>query len=127
MNTADALAAVGLYLRRDDPTLVATAAKISITFGTHMRAWSAVRSQLPSGWTWGSALVDHSTTVDDDYAILLFGSFYERLVRMLNHRDSIYRATLQQPNNKTGLEASFRDGMALPWRAAELQQRTGVA
>jgi hypothetical protein len=106
MNTADALAAVGLYLRRDDPTLVALAPKTSFTFGTHMLAWSAVRSQLPSGWTWGSALVDHSTTVDDDYAMLLFGSFYERLVRMLNHRDSIHRATLQQANNKTGLEAT---------------------
>lgn len=106
MNTADALAEVGLYLRRDDPTLVASAPKISFTFGTHMLAWSAVRSQLPSGWTWGSALVDHSTTVDDDYAMLLFGSFYERLVRMLNHRDNIHRATLQQANNKTGLEAT---------------------
>src|ERR1019366_7795089 len=62
--------------------------------------------QLPSGWTWGSALVDHSTTVDDDYAMLLFGSFYERLVRMLTQRDRIHRATLTPADNKTGLAAT---------------------
>jgi hypothetical protein len=106
MTPSDALATVGLYLRNNDPTLVGWAPRFTFTFGTHMLAWSAVRAQLPSGWTWGSALVDHSTTVDDDYAMLLFGSFYERLVRMLTQRDRIHRATLAPADNKTGLAAT---------------------
>jgi hypothetical protein len=106
MNTADALAALGLYLRRHDPTLVASAPKIRFTFGNHELAWSAVRSQLPSGWTWSRALGSHSTTTNDDYASLLSGSFFERLVRMLNHRDNIHRATLQPATNKTGNHAT---------------------
>ena len=106
LNTADALAAVGLCLRRKDPTVVASTTKYSVTHDTHALAWIAVRSQLPSGWAWGSALVDHSATVNDDYATLLFGSFYERLVRMLNHRDGIHRAALVKANHRTGLEAT---------------------
>lgn len=106
MTAADALAVVGLYLRKDDPYLGAWAPKGGLKLGHHLAAWVAVRSQLPSGWRWGSALVDHSTATNDDYATLLFGSFFERLVRMLNHRDNIHRAVLQRANNQTGLNAT---------------------
>lgn len=106
MTAVDALAVVGLYLRKDDPFLGAWAPKGGLNLDHHLTAWVAVRSQLPSGWRWGSALVDHSTATDDDYATLLFGSFFERLVRMLNHRDDIHRAVLQRADNQTGLDAT---------------------
>ena len=102
MTAMAALAVVGLYLREDDPYLGAWAPKVRFDLGAHLAAWVAVRSQLPSGWRWSSALVHHSAATDDDYATLLFGSFFERLVRMLNHRDSIHRATLQRADNQTG-------------------------
>jgi hypothetical protein len=106
MTAVDALAVVGLYLRKDDPYMGGWAPKMGLTLGRHLAAWVAVRSQLPSGWRWSSALVDHSTATDDDYATLLFGSFFERLVRMLDHRDKIHRATLQRANNQTGNNAT---------------------
>jgi hypothetical protein len=106
MTATEALAVVGLYLRKDDPYLGAWAPNVGFNFGAHLAAWVAVRSQLPSGWRWGSALVKHSAATKDDYAMLLFGSFFERLVRMLNHRDKIHRATFQRADNQTGLDAT---------------------
>lgn len=106
LTAAEALAVVGLYLRKNDPYLGAWAPKVSFNLGTHLAAWVTVRSQLPSGWRWSSALVDHSTATDDDYTTLLFGSFFERLVRMLNHRDNIHRAILQRADYQTGHDAT---------------------
>lgn len=101
MTAADALGVVGLFLRKDDPFLAAWTPEFSIRFDTRHTAWVAARSQIPSGWRWGSALVNHSTATGDDYAHLLFGSFFERLARMLGLRDTIHRAILQRANNHT--------------------------
>jgi len=107
MSATDALAVIGLYLRKDDPYLGAWAPpQVGFHLGAHLAAWIAVRSQLPSGWEWSRALVDHSTATKDDYAGLLFGSLFERLVRMLKHRDIIHRAINQPANNQTGNDAT---------------------
>lgn len=56
MTATDALAVLGLYLRKDDPYPTAWAPKVRFMRGAHLAAWVAVRTQLPSGWNWGSAL-----------------------------------------------------------------------
>lgn len=103
---ADALAVVGLYLRKDDPFLGAWAPNVGLRFGGHFAAWVAVRSQIPSGWRWSAALVQHGSATANDYTTLLHGSFFERLVRMLKHRDNIHRAVLERADNKTGNDAT---------------------
>jgi len=99
MTTADALAIVGLYLRagehyeRREGTM-----KLSIPFDT--LAWSAVRSQIPAGWPWASALVDHGTVENDD-AALIFEALFERLTRALNQRDILHRAMNEPAGNRS--------------------------
>lgn len=104
VSVADALAAMGLYLRnRSEFPIIAPA---MISMGEHLLLWTAVRSQLPAGWAWGNALVQHGTATDNDSPILLFGSTHERLVRVLRYRDDLHLALLEPQNNSTADRAT---------------------
>lgn len=99
-----ALAVVGLYLRiRGEHPVVAPRI---LAFGEHLMLWSAVRSQLPSGWRWGSALVAHGGVEGRDGPTLLFGSLHERLVRVLRYRDQLHGALLVPQTRSTGDRAT---------------------
>ena len=104
MPIEEGLAAVGLYLRNrgefplSEPEL--------IRFGVHLQLWAAVRSQLPAGWQWGSALVSHSQHIDRDGPTLLFGSLHERMVRLLRHRDQLHVSVNGQQDNDTARAAT---------------------
>jgi hypothetical protein len=104
MKPQSALAVIGLYLRRrGEFPLVAPD---RLTFGEHLFYWSAVRSQLPSGWRWGSALVEHSAEINRDGPMLLFGSPHERLVRALRDRDRLHWVLLVRQDNDTANRAT---------------------
>lgn len=104
MRASDALALIGLLLRELDSVPVIGPKAFSID--TQDLAWTAVRAQLPAGWEWGNALVDHSIVSGDDYSILLFGSFFDRLVRVLRQRDGLHLARFRRASHRTGLVAT---------------------
>jgi len=90
MTTTDALAEVGLFLRAGEHY---EQREGTANFRTAFEslAWSAVRAQIPAGWTWSSALVDHDSVANDD-ATLIFSALFERLTRALSQRDILHRA-----------------------------------
>jgi hypothetical protein len=104
MPVEEGLAAIGLYLRNrgefplSEPQL--------IRFGAHLQLWTAVRSQLPAGWQWGSALVSHGQHIDRHGPALLFGSLHERMVRVLQQRDRLHVAVNGQQDNATARVAT---------------------
>jgi hypothetical protein len=106
MTAQQALAAVGLYLRRRGQYPMAVAGPGRVTFGEHLLLWSAARAQLPSGWRWGSALVAHSLAVKRNSPMFLFQSLHERVVRLLRCRDRLHTALLVPQNNQTANEAT---------------------
>lgn len=65
-----------------------------------MLAWSAVRSQIPAGWPWASALVDHDSVENDD-AALIFAALFERLTPPLTQRDVLHRAMNDPAGNRS--------------------------
>ncbi len=104
VTASGALAVVGLYLRRRGQFPVLAPNELS--FDEHLLAWTAARSQLPSGWRWGSALVAHSIATGRDGPALLFGSLHERIVRVLRYRDNLHGALLLPQNYNTANEVT---------------------
>ncbi len=104
MPIEEGLAVVGLYLRNrgefplGEPEL--------IRFGAHLQRWVAVRSQLPAGWRWGSALVSYSQHIDRDGPMLLFGSLHERMARVLQQRDRLHVVVHGPQDNDTARVAT---------------------
>lgn len=99
MTVTDALAIVGLFLRgREDRIPVVGPAKF--TLDQDSLAWTAVRAQVPDGWEWGSALVDHDSIANDD-SILICSAAFERLSRGLTQRDALHRAVNQPAGNRS--------------------------
>lgn len=99
MTATDAIAIVGLYLRsRDDRIPVVGPSRLH--FDQDSLAWTAVRAQVPDGWEWGSALVDHDSIANDD-SVLIFSAMFERLSRGLTQRDALHRAVNQPAGNRS--------------------------
>jgi hypothetical protein len=106
MTAEQALAVIGLYLRRRRQYPMAVAGPGRLTFGEHLLLWTAARAQLPSSWRWGSALVTHSYAVNRDSPKFLFQSLHERVVRLLRCRDGVHAALLAKQDNQTAGEAT---------------------
>ena len=99
MTATDALAIVGLYLRAGE-NYEQRDGKLKVGISFDMLAWSAVRSQIPAGWPWASALVDHDSIANDD-AALIFEALFERLTRALTQRDILHRAMNEPAGNRS--------------------------
>jgi hypothetical protein len=99
MTATDALAILGLYLRSGE-NFEQRDGKLKFSISFDMLAWSAVRSQIPAGWPWASALVDHDSIANDD-AALIFEALFERLTRALAQRDILHRAMNEPAGNRS--------------------------
>lgn len=99
MTISDALAIVGLYMRAGED-YEQREGKLKFRIAFDMLAWSAVRSQIPAGWTWAGALVDHDSVEHDD-AALIFEALFERLTRALTQRDVLHRVVSEPAGHRS--------------------------
>lgn len=98
MSPEAAIAMVGLYFRTRHSASPLVGPPWGHTMENHLLKWVAVRSMLPAGWAWGSDLVAFSHASATRSPLLLYGSFFERLVRALGCRDRLH-AALHIPQN----------------------------
>lgn len=72
LTSTDALALIGLYFREPGAQVPIVGPR-QFTIDAHTLGWTAVRSQLPDGWAWGVALIDHDTVANYDATRVRWG------------------------------------------------------
>jgi hypothetical protein len=100
---AEALAAVGLYLRSQKAFLIWRGVDGGLTFTMNqgLYYWVGTRELLPNAWRWFSACVQESHATNDKTLLELGQSLLRRVQRVLEARDRFHRAFNLPQNNDT--------------------------